>query len=60
LEPDAVDPVFALPWPDEERVTAGLFEHHAAAVAVLLTFRGAREFHLWDHSRLHAKTASRG
>jgi hypothetical protein len=38
------DVVFAYPWPDEEEITAALFERHARAGAVLVTYHGGAEF----------------
>jgi predicted O-methyltransferase YrrM len=37
LDPDDFDVIFAYPWPDEECLTAALFERYARAGAVLLT-----------------------
>jgi hypothetical protein len=36
--PADFDVVFAYPWPDEERVIGALFERHAGAGAVLVTY----------------------
>jgi hypothetical protein len=44
LAPDDFALIFAYPWPDEERVTADLFEHYAGAGAVLVTYHGASAF----------------
>jgi hypothetical protein len=44
------DVIFAYPWPDEERVTAALFEHHAGAGAVLLTYHGDNDVRLRRNS----------
>jgi hypothetical protein len=38
LGPEDFDLVFAYPWPDEEALIEGLFEGHARAGAMLLTF----------------------
>jgi len=38
--------IFAYPWPDEERALAQLFERHAAADALLVTFHGGEDFRL--------------
>ena len=38
LEPEEFDLVFAYPWPDEEALIEGLFEGHARAGAMLLTY----------------------
>jgi hypothetical protein len=46
LAPDDFDTVFAYPWPDEEGLTADLFERYARAGAVLLTYHGGEEFRL--------------
>ncbi|OWK35142.1 hypothetical protein [Fimbriiglobus ruber] len=40
------DVVYAYPWPDEEDVTAQLFERYAGDGAVLLTFHGGTDFRL--------------
>lgn len=39
-----LDVVFAYPWPDEETVTAQLFDRYAGAGAVLTTYHGGSEF----------------
>jgi hypothetical protein len=44
LAPDDFQVIFAYPWPDEERVTARLFERYAAPGAVLVTYHGGMEF----------------
>jgi hypothetical protein len=36
--------IFAYPWPDEERLTERIFEQHAAAGAVLVTYHGGADF----------------
>lgn len=38
LSPDDFDVIFAHPWPDEESLIEGLFERHAAAGQVLVTY----------------------
>jgi hypothetical protein len=38
--------IFAYPWPDEEAVTGELFERHAGAGAVLVTYHGGEDFRL--------------
>ena len=38
LGPEEFDLVFAYPWPDEEALIEGLFEGHARAGAMLLTY----------------------
>ena len=38
--------IFAYPWPDEEGLTERIFEQHAAAGAVLVTYHGGDEFQL--------------
>jgi hypothetical protein len=40
LDPDDFDVIFAYPWPDEERLTAALFDRYARAGAVLTTYHG--------------------
>jgi hypothetical protein len=47
------DVIFAYPWPDEERVTAALFEQQAGAGAALLTYHGENDV------RLRRKRANR-
>ena len=44
--PDDFDAIFAYPWPDEERGVTALFERHAGAGAVLLTYHGDDELRL--------------
>jgi len=39
-KPDDFDLVFAYPWPDEEVVTAELFDHFAGTGALLATYTG--------------------
>jgi hypothetical protein len=46
LGPDAFDVIFAYPWPDEERAVAALFERHAAAGALLLTYHSGEDVRL--------------
>jgi hypothetical protein len=46
LAADDFDVIFAYPWPDEEGLTADLFERHAAAGALLLTYHGGEDFRL--------------
>jgi hypothetical protein len=38
--------IFAYPWPDEERAIGQLFERHAGAGALLVTYHGGAEFRL--------------
>src|SRR4051812_7156124 len=38
LAPDDFDVIFAYPWPDEQRLTAALFERYARPGALLLTY----------------------
>jgi hypothetical protein len=45
-EPDDFDVIFAYPWPDEERGVGALFEQHAGAGAVLLTYHGGDDLRL--------------
>ncbi len=49
--PDDFDVIFAYPWPDEERITADLFEHYARPGAVLVTY------HDGSGCRMRRKTA---
>src|SRR5262245_57717052 len=53
LAPDDFGVVFAYPWPDEERLTADLFERAAAPGAVLVTHHGDGAF------RIRRKTGRR-
>jgi hypothetical protein len=46
LGPDDFDLIFAYPWPDEEKKVSALFERHAGAGAVLLTYHGGEELRL--------------
>ena len=46
LGPDDFDLIFAYPWPDEQRVVADLFERHARAGALLLTYQSTDEMTL--------------
>lgn len=43
LDIDDFDVIFAYPWPGEEAVIEGVFERHAAAGALLLTYRGVED-----------------
>jgi hypothetical protein len=38
--------IFAYPWPDEERLTEGVFERYAGEGAMLLTYHGGKDFRL--------------
>jgi hypothetical protein len=53
LDPADFDVVFAYPWPDEEQLLARLFERHARAGAVLVSYHGG------DRMRVRRKTARR-
>ena len=44
LDPDDFDVVYAYPWPDEEAVTAAVFERYAGLGAVLVTYHGGEGF----------------
>jgi len=46
LEPSDMDVVFVYPWPDEEAVTAELFNRYAGTGAVLATYHGGSDFRL--------------
>src|SRR5205809_587865 len=52
LDPDDFDVVFAYPWPDEDQMTADLFQRFAAPGAVLVTFHGG------DDLRIRRKSVS--
>jgi hypothetical protein len=53
LGPADFDVIFAYPWPDEESTVGTLFERHASAGAVLVTYHGGEEI------QLRRKTARR-
>lgn len=42
-DPGGFDVIFAYPWPDEEAVTAELFEAHARGGALLITYHGVED-----------------
>jgi hypothetical protein len=44
LGPADFDVIFAFPWPDEEHVIPALFDRHAAAGSVLVTYHEAADF----------------
>jgi hypothetical protein len=46
LGPADFDVIFAYPWPDEEKVIAALFDRHAAAGAVLVTYHSGEDVRL--------------
>lgn len=46
LPPDEFNVIFAYPWPDEEALTGMLFDHYAAAGALLATYHGGEDFRL--------------
>ncbi len=46
LDPEDFDVVFAYPWPDEEDVVAALFERHAGAGALLVTYHEGENLYL--------------
>ena len=45
-DPADLDVVFAYPWPDEEGVTADLFDRYAGPGALLVTYHGSEAFRL--------------
>jgi hypothetical protein len=51
LAPAAFDVIFAYPWPDEDELVGTLFEQHAAAGSVLLTYHGGEKFRLRRKTR---------
>jgi predicted O-methyltransferase YrrM len=55
--PEEFDLIFAYPWPDDERVTADLFEEHAAGNAILLTYHGGDEFRIRQKIRRRRRTS---
>ena len=46
LGPADFDVIFAYPWPDEMMLVDNLFERHASAGSLLVTFHGGDEFRL--------------
>lgn len=54
LEPADLDVVFAYPWPDEEAITAQLFDRYAGPGAVLVTFHGGDDFRVRRKARRKA------
>lgn len=54
LDPDDFDVIYAYPWPGEERVIHRLFDHCAAAGAILVTYHGL------EGVRINRKRPSRG
>jgi hypothetical protein len=46
LEPRDLDVVFAYPWPDEQDITAELFDRYAGTGAVLVTYHGGADFRM--------------
>lgn len=56
MEPNDFDLIYAYPWPDEEAVTAKLFERNAGPGALLLTFHGSTEFRLRRKTKKSKKT----
>ncbi len=46
LDPADFDVIFAYPWPDEESVIGELFEQHAGAHALLVTYHGGENLRL--------------
>jgi hypothetical protein len=53
LGPADFDVIFTYPWPDEEMVVENLFERHASAGSLLVTYRGGDDFRL--QRKKHAK-----
>ncbi len=53
LDPADFDVVFAYPWPDEEQFIARLFDRHARAGAVLVSYHGG------NRMRVRRKTTRR-
>jgi hypothetical protein len=43
LDPDDFDLIFAYPWPDEERLTADLFDCRGQLGALLITYHGRED-----------------
>lgn len=46
LGPEDFDVTYLYPWPEEEQALTSLFEQHASAGALLLTFHGLEELRL--------------
>jgi hypothetical protein len=53
LDADDFDLIFAYPWPDEEGLTARLFESHGRAGALLVTYHGGADLRL--HRRVRGR-----
>jgi hypothetical protein len=46
VDPDDLDVVYSYPWPDEEAVTAELFDRYAGDGAILVSYHGGDDFRL--------------
>jgi hypothetical protein len=55
LEVRDLDVVFAYPWPDEEDITAELFDRYAGPGALLATYHGGADFRLRRKARSGAR-----
>ena len=44
LDPDDFDVTFAYPWPDEEAITASVFDRYGRRGALLVTYHGSEDF----------------
>jgi hypothetical protein len=52
LGPADFDVIFAFPWPDEAHVIPALFDRHAAAGSLLVTYHEGEDFRVRRKSRL--------
>ena len=57
LGPADADVVFAYPWPDEEQLIEALFERHAGAGTVLVSYHGGEDFRVRRKVRRQRKRA---
>jgi len=57
LGPGDFNLVFAYPWPDEEKVIAGLFEQHAMEGALLLSYHGNHDVRLRRKLRVRGRNS---
>jgi len=55
LGPADFDLIFAYPWPDEEKLVEKLFEQHARAGSILVTYHGGSDFRLRRKTRKAAR-----
>ncbi len=55
LDTDDFDVIFAYPWPGEEEVIDGIFDHFAATGAVLITYHGLNDARMRRKVRKRAR-----